>query len=230
MLPGLGSTAVAIVTAYSKTLSNPALAKEFSDNGVVPISVMAFPPYQIVSVSKEIKTPAQFKGKVIRSAGGAMDLVIKSLGGSPATISVGDTYVALQRGTADATISALASVSGYKLQELAKAISTNGSFGTFVNVMSVRQAKWNEMDDSLKKIFQDCGQSVQSQAANSLDNAGGLLAQKFAADGVQMFAFTPAQLQEMSTKLDLVHVDWVKRLNSRGLPATAVLDAYKGNF
>lgn len=230
MLPGLGATSKDIVTAYSKTIRSKELSDEFAANGIVPISVMAFPPYQIVSVSQEIKTPDQFKGKVIRSAGGAMDLVIKSLGGSPAAISIGDTYVALQRGTADGTISALASVDGYKLQELAKAISTNGSFGTFVNVMSVRKAKWDAMDDNLKKVFRDCGEKVQLQAAQNLDNAGSGLSKRFADAGVDMFAFSPEQLKTMSGKLDVVYQDWTKRLDGRGLPAETVLKTYKSNF
>jgi|TARA_B110000305_G_scaffold241496_1_gene315898 TRAP-type C4-dicarboxylate transport system substrate-binding protein len=230
MLPGLGGSSEAIVSAYWKSLSNDLLAKEFAANGIVPISVMAFPPYQIVSTSKKIKTPEQFGGKVIRSAGGAMDLIIKSLGGSPATISIGDTYVALQRGTADATISALASVDGYKLQELAKSISTNGSFGTFVNVLAVRQAKWDEMDSGLKKIFKDCGSKIQFQSARNLDNAGSDLAKKFAGAGVEMFQFSPDQLKEMSGKLGAVHQDWTDRLNGRGLKADDVLKAYKASF
>lgn len=231
MLPGLGSTSEEIVTAYAKAIkSSDALTKEYQANGIVPISVMAFPPYQIVSTAKMIKSPEQFQGKVIRSAGGAMDLVIKSLGGSPAAISIGDTYVALQRGTADGTISALASVDGYKLQELAKAISTNGSFGTFVNVMSVRQDKWKEMDDSLKKVFIDCGQKIQLQSARNLDNAGGKFAKKFSGAGVEMFAFTPAQLKDMSGKMNVVYQDWVQRLKGRGLPAEAVLEVYKSSF
>jgi TRAP-type C4-dicarboxylate transport system substrate-binding protein len=230
MLPGLGATSEEVVTAYAKTIDSQHLSDEFAAAGVVPLAVMAFPPYQIVSVTQEIKTPEQFSGKVVRSAGGAMDLVIRSLGGSPAAISIGDTYVALQRGTADATISALASVDGYKLQELAKAISTNGSFGTFVNVMSVRQDKWNEMDDSLKAVFRDCGQKIQIQAAQNLDNASAGLAKSFGDAGVEMFAFTPEQLQTMSVKLDEVHQDWTERLNGRGLPAEVVLQTYKSNF
>jgi len=230
MLPGLGGTSEDIVTAYAKTIKSDELTNEFAANGIVPISVMAFPPYQIVSVSEEIKTPEQFEGKVIRSAGGAMDLVIKSMGGSPAAISIGDTYVALQRGTADGTISALASVDGYKLQELAKAISTNGSFGTFVNVMSVRQDKWDAMDDATKQVFVDCGQEIQLQSAQNLDNAGAGLAKKFGEAGVEMFAFTPEQVQSMSGTLGAVHQDWVERLNGRGLPAEVVLETYKGNF
>mgnify|MGYP000326474060 CR=1 FL=1 len=230
MLPGLGGTSEDIVTAYAKTIKSDELTNEFAANGIVPISVMAFPPYQIVSVSEEIKTPEQFEGKVIRSAGGAMDLVIKSMGGSPAAISIGDTYVALQRGTADGTISALASVDGYKLQELAKAISTNGSFGTFVNVMSVRQDKWDAMDDATKQVFVDCGQEIQLQSAQNLDNAGAGLAKKFGDAGVEMFAFTPEQVQSMSDTLGAVHQDWVERLNGRGLPAEIVLETYKRNF
>lgn len=230
MLPGLGGSSEDIVSAYWKTLSNNFLADEFAANKIVPISVMAFPPYQIVSASKEIKTPEDFKGKVIRSAGGAMDLIIKSLGGSPATISISDTYVALQRGTADATISALASVDGYKLQELSKAISTNGSFGTFVNVLSVRKDKWEQLSTGQKRVFLDCGAKIQLQSARNLDASGAGLAEKFEKAGVQMFQFSPQQLSQLSTQLGVVHEDWVGRMNSRGLQADAVLKAYKANF
>lgn len=72
-----------------------------------------------------------------------MNLTIEALGAAPAEITMGDIYVALDRGTTDATISSLSSLRSYKLDELAKAASTNANFGTFTNVFSIAADKWN---------------------------------------------------------------------------------------
>jgi TRAP-type C4-dicarboxylate transport system substrate-binding protein len=96
--------------------------------------------------------------------------------------------------------------------------------------MSVREDKWNQMNDSMKQVFLDCGQKVQIQAAQNLDKAGAGLTKKFSDAGVEMFTFTPEQINVISGKLSVVYQDWVTRLNGRGLPAETVLNTYKSNF
>jgi TRAP-type C4-dicarboxylate transport system substrate-binding protein len=129
MLPGLGISAREIIGAYSKAIrANAHLAAEFAKINAVPIWAMAFPPYQIVSMGKPMRTLADFKGNVVRSAGGTMTLAIKTLGAAPAEVTVSDMYVAMDRGTVNSTISALASVKPYNLHEIMKSVSTNGAF------------------------------------------------------------------------------------------------------
>jgi len=228
MLPGLGSTSTEIVTAYSKAIRpGGILSKEFEQLDIVPIWAMAFPPYQIVSTRGKINSLDDFKGRVVRSAGGAMNLAIQQLGGSPAEIAIGETYIALERGTADSTISAFASVKPFSLQEIMKSMSSNGAFGTFSNVMAMKKDKFDALSPETQKVFIDCGIQTEQKFAQTMDAEAKELAKEFAALGIDIYEFTPENLAAINGALGNVQSDWVKRLSGRGLPAQETLDGYK---
>jgi TRAP-type C4-dicarboxylate transport system substrate-binding protein len=230
-LPGLGSSAKEIITAYSKAIrANKHLAAEFAKINAVPIWAMAFPPYQIVSMGKPMRTLADFKGNVVRSAGGTMTLAIKALGAAPAEVVVSDLYVAMDRGTVNSTISALASVKPYNLQEIIKSVSTNGAFGTFANVFSINGAFWAKLPTNVQQTFRDCGSQVEESIAARMDAEVGELAKEFAGRGITVFEFTPEEKAAIQGALAAVHDDWVGRLKGRGLPAADVLESYKANL
>ncbi|SMF55464.1 TRAP-type C4-dicarboxylate transport system, substrate-binding protein [Tistlia consotensis] len=228
MLPGLGGSSQAIVTAHSDQLADGgALAKEFASQDCDPLWVMAFPPYQIVSTGDPIKTVDDFKGKVIRSAGGSMNLVINALGASPAEIPVSDMYVALERGTVGATISALSSLKPYKVDEIMKAASTNGSFGTFVNIFCGNAKKMASLPKEIRDAMVQAGKDTQTSASTFMDNEVGGLIKEFEGAGKTMYAFAPDQLKAINAELAKVQDEWVKRLADRGLPADKVLAKFR---
>jgi TRAP-type C4-dicarboxylate transport system substrate-binding protein len=228
MLPGLGSTSNAIVTTHAKALAEKgALAEEFAANKAVPLWVMAFPPYQIVSMTSPIRKLGDFRGKVVRSAGGSMNLVISTLGASPAEIPVGDMYVALERGTATATISALSSLKPFKVNEIMKSASTNGSFGTFVNIFACHSDKWAKLPAEIKAALEQAGKDTQAAASAFMDKDVDELRDEFAKQGKLMYAFEPAELKAINDKLGGVHDDWAQRLDRRKLPAKDVLARFR---
>src|SRR3546814_7613969 len=104
-LPGLGTTAKNVIAAYTASLKSDVFVQEYDRLGLRPLWNMAFPPYQYVATNGPVKTADGFKGKVIRASGGTTDLAIKALGASPVNIGAGDIYVAMQRGTVNATFS-----------------------------------------------------------------------------------------------------------------------------
>ena len=226
MLPGLGSTATEVVGAYSRAVRSGLLAEEFLENGIRPVWVMALPAYQIVSASGPLRTQADFAGKVIRSAGGTMNLTISSLGSSSAEIPSSDMYVAMERGTVDATLSALASIKPYNIDEVMDAVSANGEFGSFTVVFSVGEDTWSGLAPEIQRIISDCGNEVEASMATFLDAEMAQLQQEFKAAGVEVYTFTPEELTAIEAKLGPVSSDWVSRLDERGLPATEALTEY----
>ena len=226
-LPGLGQTSKVIVDAHFAALKSGPLAKEFAANRIHPLYVMAFPPYQVVSMKAPIKTLADFKGRVLRSAGGTMNLEISALGATPAAIPVGEMYVALQRGTVDGTISAFASIKGYNVQEIAKSMSGNASFGTFINILSCNIDKWNSYPKDIQAALTKAGMEINTEAANALDGQVGKLKAEFKAKGMEIYDFAPDQLAAINKRLSTVQDEWVKRLKARGLPAAETLKQYK---
>ncbi|WP_165789537.1 TRAP transporter substrate-binding protein DctP [Billgrantia endophytica] len=226
MLPGLGSSSKEIVAAYSEAVRNGVLADEFVSHDIMPLFVSVYPPYQMVSMGDKIESVDDFRGKVVRSAGGAMNLAISELGASPAEIPIGDTYVALERGTADGTISGFASIKPFSLDEIMSSMSRNGEFGTFSNVFAMRLGDFEALSDELQQAFLECGDRVQEDMAHYLDDEVELLSQEFAESGIDIYEFSPEALEELNERLEAVSESWVQRLERRGHPAQQVFDEY----
>ena len=227
MLPGMGSSASTVIPAYAKAVKSGLLADEFAANEIVPIWVMALPAYQIVSTKGPLRTKEDFAGKVVRSAGGTMNLTISALGASAAEIPSRDMYVAMERGTADATLSALASIKPYNVNELMNAVSTNGEFGSFSIAFSMTKAAWDGLSPEQQILFTDCAGKTESSIAAFLDAEVTTLQDEFAANGVDVYEFTDAELSAINADLSGVLDDWVKRLADRGLPAEQAVAAYR---
>jgi TRAP-type transport system periplasmic protein len=167
-----------------------------------------------------------FKGKVIRSAGGTMNLTIEALGAAPAEVVVADLYVSMERGVVDATISGANSVKPYNVQELMKSMSVNGAFGTFTNVFAINGDKWESMPEETRSAMTDCGTKTETFMAETMDSEADQLIAEFKSLGVDVYKFSPEEVAALNEKLASVHDDWVKRLEDRGLPAQEVLDRY----
>ena len=228
MLPGLGSTAHEIISAFSKGVrEDEALANEYKEVNAVPIWVMGFPPYQIISTTAAIRSLDDFKGKVIRSAGGSMNLTIEALGAAPAEVVVADLYMSMERGVVDATISGANSVKPYNIQEIMKSMSVNGAFGTFTNVFAINGDKWESLPADMRTVMSDCGSKTEAFMAETMDSVAGELLAEFKSLGVDVYEFTPTEVATLNEKLASVQKDWVSRLEGRGLPAGAVLERYE---
>lgn len=227
LLPDLGSRASEVTPAYSKAVRQGKMAEEFTQNGIRPLWVVVFPSYQLMSRGEPMKTEADMTGKVIRSSGGAMNLTVSSLGASAAEIPSSDLYVALERGTVDGGLSALASIKPYKLNEVIKAVSTNGEFGSFSLTFAIEQSKWDALTEEQKAAMDDCGAQIEQSFAAHLDEETDQLGAEFAKDGITVYEFSPEELQKINGKLKTVSDDWVARLSERSLPAAEVLDSYR---
>ena len=226
-LPGLGASSDSIVNAHAKALEDGPLRQEFDANHIHPMYVMAFPPYQLVGMEKNWRTLDDIKGKVLRSSGGTMNLVVSALGASAAAMPAGEMYLALQRGTVDGTISAFASVKGYNIQEIAKSMSANASFGTFVNILACNKKKWASLPKEIQNALNQAGRDITASASAAMDQSTEELKIEFTEVGMDIYDFASDELAKINGRLETVHGDWVKRLTDRGVPAADVLKDYK---
>jgi TRAP-type C4-dicarboxylate transport system substrate-binding protein len=79
-----------------------------------------------------VKSPADFKGKAIRTPGRWGGEAIKTWGGSPVTITLGDLAVGLQRGTIDVVYTSWIVIDAFKLYESAP----NITFTSIQNILT----------------------------------------------------------------------------------------------
>ncbi|MCI5075398.1 TRAP transporter substrate-binding protein DctP [Oricola sp.] len=227
MLPDMGGSVEEMAASYRAALESGPLADEMDGNGIHPVFNIMLPVYQIVSAVGPIDTLDAFKGKVIRSGGGAMNFTLQSVGASPSEIPSADMYVAMERKTVDATLSALSSVKPYKLDELVNAISSNGRFGTFATVFAMNKGIWDGLSSENQEAVTACGKEIETSLAAYLDEANTSLQEEFAAKGIEIYAFSDETLEAMDAKLGEVADSYIARLSERGLPAREAYDAYR---
>lgn len=226
MLPGLGTSAGDVIGAYGAVMKDDLFAQEYKKNNLVPIWNLAFPPYQYVATDGAVKTLDGFSGKVIRGAGGSTNLAIQALGGSPVDVPAGDIYVAMQRGTVNATISSYLTIDGYGIAELCKAASRNGSFGNFSNVMCINQSKWDSLPKEIQDAMLEAGSWTEQHITKVMAESSVELARKFSEMGIEIYDFPEDQLALINEKMTSVQEEWASRLEGRGLPANKALEAY----
>lgn len=227
MLPGLGGSSQELVNAYSQAIEAGPLAQEFSANDIVPLWVKLDPPYQVASATGPLRTLDDFSGKVLRSSGGALNLSIEALGASPAEISVGDTYMSLERGTVDGALTFLTSMKAYNMDEVTNALSSNAALGSFPLVFAIRDDKWDSLPPETQQVMSQCGAQTQASFSKHTDEQNEILAEEFSENGVEVYEFTSDELEAMNERLVTVQDDWVERLSRRGLAAEEVLKNFK---
>ena len=226
-LPGAADTSIANSIAYSR-MHWKHFHKVGEYNGVKLLGVFTHGPGQMFT-KKPIKTLADFKGLKIRSGGGASELVVTALGGSPFFKPAGESYELLKSGVADGIFFPVESIVSFKLETvLGQATLFPGgiyssSFGFFMN-----QDKWNKIakqdQDIITKLS---GEHVARTAGRSWDAADikGMEAMK--KSDIKIVAADANLIREVQTLSAPIVDDWIKKASAKGVDAKAVLAEFR---
>lgn len=227
LLPGLGNNVVEMTKATRKVIdADGPFKKEFADNKVHPLLINMFPPYQMILKSGQIEAPKDFQGKKILSGGSTMSFAVKSLGSVPVEMPVADLYMAMQQGTVDGVVLALASVKPYKLEEVAKSMTNNAHLGSTAGIWAMDLATWNKMSAANRKVLNDCGRLTEESIAKFADEYTQKLQTELTASGVKFYTLSASNKAAFNKLLAAALDDYITRLSNRGAPAKAAMDMY----
>lgn len=222
-LPGYYGSAVEGTEALQSMLAEGPLREEILATGVTPIFGFVLPPYQVLAKTR-LGAPADWDAKDIRTSGSTQAMTARALGGVGISIPGPEVYSAVERGRLDAVLFPLASVPGYKLNEVVSHISTNGSFGGYSFVMVVRSDLFDGLDAKTQEILVELGGETAMHVAKAQDDSVAGLIDEWKAEGIDTYTFTDEELAAISEHLKAVSTDWAERIGSD--QAGAVLDAY----
>jgi len=121
---------------------------------------------------------------------------------------------------------ALASVKPYKLQEVVKSMSTNGSFGSAAGIWSIDTGVWSKLSQPHQKALTDCGLKVEAELAQWVDKLTGELKAEFAASGIKTFEYNDAAKAAIAQRLKSAREEYISRIAARGLPAQRAYEDY----
>jgi TRAP-type C4-dicarboxylate transport system substrate-binding protein len=202
--------------------------KEFEPNGVRPLIAFALPTYQILlSTRKPVNSLADIEGLKIRTAGGALDLMMHSLKAVPIRMSPPEIYESMARGTLDGTLLGYQSAVSYDLIGMLKTGTVDEPLSSVVVTYSIGDAKWKALPERVQKSLAEEGERVTLESCARFARAERLAMAKAWGKGVGMIRFSTEDEKTMLAVFEAVARDWASGLDGRGKPGSEALKVWK---
>lgn len=192
------------------------LDKDFEGKGVKILFWMDY-GYMAVIGKKPIRTLEEFKGKRIRVFGEISSEFLRALGAAPVFLSVGEVYLALQRGTIDGVLTSTCSVDERKFFEVAKHF-TLIKVGEFQNqpAVLVNLKKYQELPSDLQKLVIDASKEAQDWGLDAslkdTDQCLGNLKKK----GMEIYYPTEQEKKRWAEATKGIMANYLKRTGTTG--------------
>lgn len=229
-LPGIFETQCQGSLAYYKISHNGGIleTKEFLPNGLRPLVTIALPAYQILlGAPRSINSAADLAGLKIRTAGGAMDLMMRAIKGVPVRMAAPEIYESLTRGTIDGIVLSYQSSVSYDLGKLLKSGTSDMNFGTAVFTYAIGETKWKSLPENVRKALAEAGEQTTREGCKRFEEGEKAAAAKIQSQGMKVISFDAADRKVFSDAFAGVADEWAKETDKRGKPASETLKAFK---
>jgi TRAP-type C4-dicarboxylate transport system substrate-binding protein len=221
-LPGIFETECQGSLAFYKISHNGGIleTKEFGPNQLRPLVTIALPAYQIqLATSREVKTAKDLEG-------GAMDLMMRSIGGVPVRMAAPEIYESLTRGTLDGVIFSYQSSVSYDFGKILKSGTEGLNFGTAIFTYSIGETKLKSLPENVRKVLVEAGEQTTREGCKRFEDGEKAATEKIKSQGMKVINFGTDDKKVFDTAFKAVAEDWVKDINKRGKPGTEVFKAF----
>jgi TRAP-type C4-dicarboxylate transport system substrate-binding protein len=193
----------------------PELRKEYAD--VKLLWLFSQGPGQLYT-RKPVRKMEEVKGLIVRAPGGIGD-IMKALGASPVSMPSSESYLALSKGTIDATVFPGEAAATYKLYEVTKYITMSNLYVQWFFV-AMNKEKYNSLPKDLQKVIDECsgtvGTDIVGKAWNDADKVGFELGKK---KGMELIYLTPDEQKRWEQQVGPLTNTWIKTMEAKGYPA-----------
>ncbi|MFM9981306.1 MAG: TRAP transporter substrate-binding protein DctP [Burkholderiales bacterium] len=228
-LPGVFDTQCQGSLAFYKISHNGGILeqKEFAPNQLRTLVTIALPAYQIqLATTRVVKTAKDLEGLKIRTTGGAMDLMMRSIKGVPVRMAAPEVYESLSRGTLDGIIFSYQSSVSYSFGKLLKSGTEGLNFGTAIFTYSMGEAKWKSLPDNVRKVLAHAGEQVTREGCKRFEEGEKGATEKIKSQGMKVIEFSAVDKKVFNDAFSHVSQDWAQELDKRGKPGTEVFKAF----
>ncbi len=172
-----------------------ALSKIAEDKGVKFIS-WVWQAGGIASRFSPIRLPEDVKGLKIRGGSREMDLMLAAAGGQVSTMPSNEIYLGMQTGALDAALTSSTSLISFRLEELAKSLTTARveSIWFMCEPLLMSKAIFDSLPADQQKIILDVGAEMEAFGAASAKYDDQEVAKVYAAKGAAVIDLTAADL------------------------------------
>jgi TRAP-type transport system periplasmic protein len=197
------------------------LNREFQNVKVLMIS--AHEPGQLLMSSKTpVVSINDLKGMKIKASWPSQIAMLKAFGGTALTLSVPETYDAMQKGMADGAWVGLSSLVDFKMIDVTKS-QTLANSTCALSAMVMNIDTWKKLPADVQKVFDELsGESLSIAQATEFDNTAREALELAKSKGQKIYELSPADRKLYGEKAQPVIDAWVAEMEKKGLPGKAV--------
>jgi len=200
----------------------PEFQKEYSEVKLLWLHTGS--PAGLFSTKKPIRKLEDIQKVLIRAVG-PNAAVAEALGATPVSMTVPDTYLAMEKGTVDAALVPTEALISFKLSEVTKylTLGVESGFGPYCVGMNLKV--WNSLPPDIQKIIDE--ESVKVSPVNA---RGWDLKDQEAIDlmkktpGKEVIYVPPEELERWRAKVKPIYEKWIAEKEARGLPGKKVFE------
>ena len=145
----------------------------------------------LASRAAGIVNPEDTKGLKVRGGSREMDLMLKAAGGIISSVPSDEIYAAMQTGTLDAAVTSSTSLISFRLQEIAKNVTTGrqGSFWFMLEPLLMSKEIFDSLSPDQQKAITEVGAKLEDFALKAAMSDDDALASIYGKAGVKVADF-----------------------------------------
>ena len=173
------------------------LASSLEKKGVLIVS-WVWQAGGVASRSRKLVSPADAKGLKVRGGSREMDMMLKEAGASVISLPSNEIYAAMQTGAMDAAMTSSTSFISFKLEELAKHLTTgrNKAYWFMLEPLMISKDVFSALPKAQQDVIMAVGAELEAfgtEAAKADDKA---VAEIYAKAGAQIYDLDEATLKQ----------------------------------
>jgi TRAP-type transport system periplasmic protein len=192
-----------LVTSYQQGLAwkkapiGKALVSALEKKGVKMVT-WVWQAGGIASRAGAVIEPADTKGLKFRGGSREMDLMLKEAGSIISSVPSNEIYAAMQTGSLDAAVTSSTSLISFRLDEIAKNITTGrgGSFWFMLEPLIMSKDVFDALPPDQQKVILAVGAELEAFGLESAKRDDDLVADIYAKAGVKVSDFSAAALDK----------------------------------
>ena len=223
--PFVTSDAVLAAQIQDEMHQNIAALKEHLDKyNLVYLGPQAIDGYVIIT-KKPLKSLADLKGLKLY-APGAVSHWLRGTGAVGVNGGLPVYYHGIESGLTDGAIVPGSAVLPFKLNEVAPNITVVNLGGCICGALVMNKASWNKLPKDVQEVFAQLGKEYGKMVAAAImanrKKHFAILANK----GAEISTMSEADQKKWATLMPNIAGEWAARLETKGMPAKAVIKAY----
>ena len=171
--------------------------KIVDDKGVVIVSWI-WQAGGVASRSRPLVAPEDAKGMKVRGGSREMDMVLKEAGASVISLPSNEIYAGMQTGAMDAAMTSSTSFISFKLEEVAKHLTTgrNKAYWFMLEPLMMSKEIFAKLPKNQQDVIMATGAELEAFATQSARNDDKLVAEVYAKAGAKLYDIDEPTVQK----------------------------------